>query len=255
MAYKPFKMKGNPMKRNYGVGKSPNKMGAAMDPSMMGAANPETDMTKLQSQNMMSTGMGSSPMMTHRPGHAGTKPAASGNVGREKAPKPDSSAMKNVSEYLKSKVDSSKTKVEKKDGKTVKTYYDKDGIKVGSHTSMEKPSPAKAYTNIGLKTMLSPIVKKAKIRKEVVSKSKAEMKEGGKTRAQHKGLKRGGRLQAKAEKKYARQDKREARADAKMQKKQDKKVWDATAKAQWRTEYRKKNQHRGPIDRSLYPWT
>ena len=98
MAYKPFKMKGNPMKRNYGVGKSPNKMGAAMDPSMIGTANPETAMTKLQSQDMMSTGMGSSPMKTHRPGHAGTKPAASGNVGREKAPKPDSSAMKNVSE-------------------------------------------------------------------------------------------------------------------------------------------------------------
>ena len=41
-------------------------------------------------------------------------------MGREKAPKPDSSAMKKVAEYLKGKVDSSKTKVEKKDGKIVK---------------------------------------------------------------------------------------------------------------------------------------
>ena len=30
--------------------------------------------------------------------------------------------------------------------------------------------------------------------------------------------------------------------------------WDAKAKAQWKTDYRKRNNHKGPIDRKLYPW-
>ena len=83
---------------------------------------------------------------------------------------PISPMRMNVAEAAKAKVDPSKTKITKDNGKTVKTYYDKDGVKVGSKTTMER-SPAKAYANIGLKTQLSPIVKKD-------PKTKKKMKEG-----------------------------------------------------------------------------
>jgi hypothetical protein len=39
-----------------------------------------------------------------------------------------------------------------------------------------------------------------------------------------------------------------------LPKKQYKSGWDAKAKAQWKTDYRKRNNHKGPIDRKLYPW-
>ena len=83
---------------------------------------------------------------------------------------PISPMRMNVAEAAKAKVDPSKTKITKDNGKTVKTYYDKDGVKVGSKTTMER-SPAKAYANIGLKTQLSPIVKKD-------PKTKKKIKEG-----------------------------------------------------------------------------
>ena len=48
--------------------------------------------------------------------------------------------------------------------------------------------------------------------------------------------------------------KKETKMKAAFPKKQYDSGWDAKAKAQWKTDYRKRNNHKGPIDRKLYPW-